>query len=110
MVCIGWSQLAFDPLAFGPLVLSDAELWKSVRDASANLAQAAGFTDPDAVSKGYEILSTALRTGLRLTKGASGGSEESGCCPFRYAPWGVQGKKPPSRLTRTSTQKRNRKY
>ena len=53
-----------DPLAFGP--------WESVKDASADSAQAAGFTDPAAESKGYEVPSTSLRTGLRLMKGAGG--------------------------------------
>jgi len=64
--------LTLDPLGFGPPVVSEAEPWESVKDASADSAQAAGFTDPAAESKGYEVPSTSLRTGLRLMKGAGG--------------------------------------
>jgi len=45
-------------LGFDPLVVSEAEPWESVKDASAGSAQAAGFTDPAAVGKGYEFPST----------------------------------------------------
>ena len=69
-LCDAGRLLSLDPLGFGPRVVSTAEPWESVRDASPSLAQATGFTDPVADGKGYELPSTALRTGLRLMKGA----------------------------------------
>jgi hypothetical protein len=61
-------QLALDPVALGP--------WESVKDASADSAQAAGFTEPAAVGKGYELSSTDSGQVADFMKGAGGGPEE----------------------------------
>ena len=69
-MCPDYNKLALDPLGFGLPVVSGAEPWESVKDASAGSAQAAGFPDPAAVCKGYELPSTGSGQASGFMKGA----------------------------------------